>query len=86
MKCHYRYDDEEWVKGYIYTIGGDRVTLSSHCASKVLKEIVFAPHAEIRFNNGDAFTVSGYINTNVGDNNTYRLVCIDVSPTWRVPK
>jgi len=86
MKCYYRIDDGPWIKGFAQSMGGGtQVTFHSRTKDgRVENEITLGSTPEILIH-GPWMSVTGYVPVK-GQDNTYKLVSLDVSGGWVKPK
>lgn len=83
MKCFYRIDGGVWIKGEMRTMQGVDVLIhpTESIPDPALTMMFRDP--EILFNT-TGIMITGY--RNIDENNTYKLVSVDVSPGWTQPK
>ena len=82
MKCYFRIADDEWIKGYVISLHGNREVHFSSEPKDAIKEF-YVTNPEIGFYSR-YFSVTGYMPTE--DRGCYQIVSIDVSGGWVKPK
>lgn len=82
MKCYFRLGDDEWVKGHIYSLHGNREIHFTSEPNGIVKEF-YIINPEIGFFSR-YFCLTGYMP--VEDKGCYQVVSVDVSGGWVKPK
>lgn len=84
MKCHYRTDDGEWIKGYMHTLAATSIHFHPAEGTPVGRTYILHSHPEVLFHD-NGMRVTGYLVVD-SPSNLYKLVSVDASPGWVKPK
>lgn len=84
MKCHYRVDDKEWIKGHMHTLSVNSIHFHPAGGTPVGRTYILHCDPEVLFHD-NGMRVTGFL---VADSskNLYQLISLDVSPGWVKPK